>query len=145
MYCRTYRITKANKRYAAPLSVSLNADWMVTLTRSVDHLSSSLVISGQCSQCLLSTDVMRAIFLFPCLSNSPAAVVSDTPLCAQGLLRVLCFSFCVCAHIVLEPLGTHQKPVTKLTIVCAQQKESHVFLIPSSAHKYPAPQQIVCL
>lgn len=48
-------------------------------------------------------------------------------------------------HIVLEPLGLHQKPVTKLTKVCAQQKDSHVFLIPSLAHKYHAPQQIVFL
>lgn len=87
---------------------------------------------------------MRAIFLFPCLSNRPACFVRHAFMCT-GTIKGFMFLICVCARIVLEPLGTHQKPVTRLTKLCAQQKESHVFLIPSLAHKYRAPRRIVCL
>lgn len=79
---------------------------------------------------------MRAIFLFSSLSNSPACCVRHAFICTGTIKGFTCLIFvcmCVGTHTVLEPLGTHQKPVAKLTKLCAQQKESHVFLIPSSA------------
>lgn len=82
-------------------------------------------------------------------SCSPAClavlfVLFDTPLCAHGLLRVLCFWFSVSVSLCAlssSSFGGESKACTRCTKMHAQQ-EPNVFLIPSLARKYPAPQQI---